>query len=514
MAPSPRFGATVVHLHGGHTEASSDGWPDNVQPPRTVQRTWYSNDYDNTPAGAPDKIGALLWYHDHAMDVTRHHVYSGLAGAYVVRDLREAELGLPTSVEEGEWILLLADRNVDGTPGPGATGRWVHKTTTADDPDNKTPECFGPLTTVNGRIWPRLHLRPGVYRLRLLNASNARTFRLHWLGSGGASAADRVRVIGTDGGLLQRAYQPTDPIVLMSAERVDLLLDLSDAKEGDEITLVNSAFAPFDPAPVSGDPATPHPDQRLPHPEVMQIRVAAKSPHGGSARTAALAEVLDGRLLDDRWKRIVHVAHGVTPPVGTVAMSNHEHRLFVLAEDKDMGMVTIRELVSNEHGTVVLALPGTDKPASYSVGATGFYDTINVRPSLGRWEVWRFINVTEDSHPIHIHQVSFQPLNEVASLVENPKDYDAKKDATKNPLQVDPGGGRTYAPHETTGWKDTIRVDSGQMVSVAVRFDLVGRYMVHCHILEHEDSMMMRPFVVTLEPQKEMGGGPPMPGMS
>jgi len=236
------IGWLSTHLHGGHTEPESDGWPDHMIEPGESQRCRYANDDDNADLGFR-KVGAALWYHDHAMDATRLHVYAGLAGAYLVRHPGEADLGLPTSVEEGEAVLIIQDRNVD--VAQDGSGRLLHKTTT------ETAEFFGPLTLVNGKLCPRMGVRSAVARLRIYNGSNARYYRLHLLDDAGAVAHSRVLVIGSDGGLLWKAQPLADDgsITLAPGERIDLLVDLR-GLVGQHLYLVNSAQAPF-----SGDPA-------------------------------------------------------------------------------------------------------------------------------------------------------------------------------------------------------------------------------------------------------------------
>ena len=225
MAP---IGWTSVHLHGGHSSSDSDGWPDNMTAAGAQQVSAYRNDVDNEDLGL-SKTGPFLWYHDHAMNGTRYHVYAGLAGGYFVRDPAEAALGLPTAAEQGEVLLVLQDRNITATDDGAVT--LLHKTTT------DTAEFFGPLTLVDGRLWPRLPLRPAVHRLRLLNSSNARTYRLHLVTVTPAedgppvvtSQHDRMQVIGTDGGLLWRSWQlgDEDSLTLSPSERIDVLVDLS-----------------------------------------------------------------------------------------------------------------------------------------------------------------------------------------------------------------------------------------------------------------------------------------------
>ena len=178
-------GHTVVHLHGGLTPASDDGWAENLFAPGQPALFRYPM----------NQRAAQLWYHDHVMGTTKFDVYAGLAGLWIVRDERERDLGLP----EGppfEVPLLIQDRNFDLDEHGRLTGRLVHKT------DPEVMEAFAPFTVVNGKVWPVLDVRPATYRFRVLNGSNARTYRLVLLRDG-APEHGRITQIGTDHGLLR-----------------------------------------------------------------------------------------------------------------------------------------------------------------------------------------------------------------------------------------------------------------------------------------------------------------------
>src|SRR3954453_18419905 len=251
-------GNTVVHLHGGLTPASYDGWAENLVAPGQHVVFHYPM----------VQRAALLWYHDHVMGITKLDVYAGLAGLWIVRDERERELGLP----EGppfEVPLLLQDRNFGQDDRGLLTGELVHKT------DPGTMEAFAPFTVVNGKVWPVLDVQPATYRLRVLNGSNARTFRLVLLRDG-EPELDRITQIGTKGGLLPAPVAiPADGLVLASAERADLLVDFSDLRPGSELTFVNTAGAPFDGAafPAERAPEAADLDRLLPYPDVMRFHL-------------------------------------------------------------------------------------------------------------------------------------------------------------------------------------------------------------------------------------------------
>src|SRR3954470_18687742 len=255
-------GQTVVHLHGGLTPASYDGWAENIFAPGQTAVFHYPM----------DQRAALLWYHDHVMGITKLDVYAGLAGPWIVRDDRERELGLP----EGppfEVPLLIQDRNFDLNEHGRLTGRLVHKT------DPEVMEAFAPFTLVNGKVWPVLEVRPATYRLRVINGSNARTYRLVLLRDG-APELERVTQIGTDHGLLRApASVPVEGLLLAAAERADLLVDFSDLAPGSELTVLNTAAAPFAGGafPAADAASAADVEGLLPYPEVLRFRVAGEA---------------------------------------------------------------------------------------------------------------------------------------------------------------------------------------------------------------------------------------------
>jgi FtsP/CotA-like multicopper oxidase with cupredoxin domain len=247
---------TVVHVHGGRTGASSDGWTENALLSGQSTASLYTNDQRAT----------MLWYHDHALGITRYNVYAGLAGLWLIRDEEEQGLRLPAGPYEVP--LVIQDRNLDMNPDGSISGRLLHKIT--DD----TMEFFGPLTTVNGTIWPYLPVEPQQYRLRVLNASNSRTYRLVLLDERGTPVSDTMSQIGTDGGLLAAPVPvPAEGLLLGSAERADLIADFRSFR-GRRLTLVNTASAPFKGEPAKQPPGKPDPKASLPYPQVMEFRVA------------------------------------------------------------------------------------------------------------------------------------------------------------------------------------------------------------------------------------------------
>jgi FtsP/CotA-like multicopper oxidase with cupredoxin domain len=460
-------GHTVVHLHGGLTPASYDGWAENTFAPGQHAVFHYPMDQRAT----------LLWYHDHVMGVTKFDVYAGLAGLWIIRDGRERELGLP----EGppfEVPLLIQDRNFDLDDQGLLTGRLLHKT------DPEVMETFAPFTSVNGKVWPALEVQPATYRFRVLNGSNARTYRLVLLRDDDPDL-DRISQIGTDHGLLRSAADvPSDGLVLASAERADLLVDFSDLEPGSELTLVNTATAPFDGSTFPAADARRAADLAglLPYPQVMRFRVV----DGPTTRRTAPREL----------------ATDYRPPA-PAALAAAPRRTIALVE-RELGgepsMLTMRELqiAPEDHTRRLVTVTEGEQTTRYHVVASHFEDTTTFFPILGQYEVWQLINLTDDTHPIHLHLDPFQILSRRPIRHEVPADgiEDFEIAATVT-LARDPDDQLDHAIDDNErGLKDTVRVNPNEIVEIAVRFTTyAGRYMYHCHILEHEDRDMMRPFV-------------------
>jgi spore coat protein A len=199
---SPR---TVVHLHGGHVPAESDGYPEDTFLPGQSATYYYPNRQNAT----------TLWYHDHALGVTRLNVYMGLAGFYMIRDAFEDDLNLPSG--EYEIPLLIQDRSFNDDCSLSYPATWE-------------VDFFGDAILVNGKVWPYLEVKRRKYRFRILNGSNARTYQL------ALDAGKPFYQIGTDGGLLEAPVE-IPAITLAPSERADVIIDFSNYRVGDEVTI-------------------------------------------------------------------------------------------------------------------------------------------------------------------------------------------------------------------------------------------------------------------------------------
>jgi len=351
-------------------------------------------------------------------------------------------------------------------------------------------ECFSPFTTVNGVVWPYLDVEPTTYRFRLLNGSNARTYRLV-LTRDGEPDHERITQLGSEGGLLQAPVPiPQQGLVLASAERADLLVDFSDLAPGTELTIWNTASAPFD--GTVADPASAGRadlDGLLPYPEVLRIRVKE-----GLRSRRRVPRVL---ATDFRRTSRDELAGAL---VRAIALVEQEAEM-----DGAPPMLTMRELAPDpaaDEPAITLAEPqanGEELVTRWRTLATRFEDTITFFPMLHRPEIWRLINLTGDTHPIHLHLDAFQVLDRHPATVDQPEDgiTTGATSATVRLGHAPEDGISHKLDGNELGLKDTVRVNPNEVVDIVVRFEVFcGRYMYHCHILEHEDHDMMRPFVV------------------
>ncbi|MHC3469689.1 O-aminophenol oxidase PhsA [Streptomyces sp. 7R007] len=465
---------TVTHLHGAQTGGGNDGWADNAVGFGDAQLSEYPNDHQ----------AVQWWYHDHAMNITRWNVHTGLYGTYLVRDAEEDALGLPCG--EREIPLLIADRNLDTDEDGRLNGRLLHKTVIVQqsNPETGKPVTLpftGPYTTVNGRIWPYADVADGWYRFRLVNVSNARIYDLVLVDEDGHPVPGVVHQIGSDGGLLPRPV-PVDfddalpTLTAAPAERFDLLVDFR-GLAGKKLRLVNKGR--------NQPPGVPDPAGDVRYPAVMEFRVHAN----GQTDTFELPEVLSGS-----FRRLTHdVPHGhrlivLTPPATTGAGGHPE--IWEMTEVEDPGTVQIPS-------DGVIQLTGADGTTrTYRRTARTFNDGLGFTVAEGSYEQWSFLNLAPIVHPMHIHLADFQLLGRDAYDVSG---FDPAVGGTRTPIAYDAARPLPLAPNEL-GYKDVFRVPGGQILRVLGRFDgAYGRFMYHCHLLEHEDMGMMRPFVVMPE---------------
>jgi spore coat protein A len=455
----PLGGRAVVHIHGMHTFSKFDGGPENGFNPGECRIYEYPNIQD----------AASLWYHDHAIGVTRLNAYAGLAALYWIRDSFEDGLNLPKG--DLEIPLVLQDKAF--YMKDGKLSQWY--------PNPWQPETFGNTILVNGQLWPVLEVEPRRYRFRIYNGANARFFRLRLSGeyqkdwSRIPNSVTPFYQIGAEVGLLPKAEQ-LDTILLGNGERADVVVDFK-GLAGREIYLTNDAMTPFDP---SQDPLEPTANDPIwgefPNINVMRLMKIKVKNSTVSDRTRVMPSPLRPIAKLDpakaaKFRQITLVEQPYAPG------------------GADTGFKKI--LLNNRE---------------FMVGDGAYTET----PKLGTTEVWQFINMTPDTHPMHMHLVKYQVLGRQA-LAKNPDFVDGTDPEYKQYLygadgdgaQVTPTGdlrGTKYVvapisgpePNET-GFKETVKANPGEVTYVIMKFeDFAGKFVYHCHILDHEENDMMQ----------------------
>ena len=348
-----------VHLHGGLVPAASDGHPMQLIAPGGAFTYTYPNTQDP----------ATLWYHDHAHGLSARTMFYGLAGFYIVED----DLDLPSG--DFDVPLVIQDRafNADGS---------LAYTENIDE------GFMGDTIVVNGSVSPRFAVKRALYRLRFLNASNARDYTLR------LSNGDPLIQVGGDGGLLE-APVSRSTIPLAPAERVDVVVDFRRLRAGAQVELSNTL---------------------------------------GSGGTAAVLrfDVTNARADSGRVPATLRPREEIPAPVAT------------------------------RRWDLMFSTGGTPE---WQMSGIGFdMERIDARAQLGTTERWQFVNGSHRAHPMHIHGVHFRVLDRSTGAVH--------------------AGDRA--------WKDTVMVAVGETVVVQPYFARHrGRFVFHCHNLEHQEKAMM-----------------------
>jgi FtsP/CotA-like multicopper oxidase with cupredoxin domain len=538
--PPPYSGPAplVTHLHGAEVPSEFDGGPKAWFTATGIHGSAYRSLSPTASNAAVYQYPNLqeattLWFHDHVLGMTRLNVYAGLAAFYLLRDDRDTGLpdnpiGLPAGAYEHE--IVIQDRQFD-TNGqlyfPDGSGSGLNGT-----PPNPElhpfwiPEFFGDVVVVNGKSWPFFNVEPRRYRFRLLNGSNARFYELRLQNRQANTPGPAFFAIGTDGGLLDVPVRLNDPnvsdrlrrLLIAPGERYDVMIDFA-GFNGQTLTLINSAKAPF-PNGMAPDPQT--------FGEVMQFRVVLPLKGTDSSYDPAIGAPLRSPMVRLVNPAAGSLAAGVAPDV---------KRQLVLVEIEGEGGPE-EVLVNNSKFNGVEE--GSEIPIPDSEPVDD--DFITELPRVGSTELWEFINTTADAHPIHIHLLQVQLMNrQMFNLTQYQQTYDAAFPGgsfipgfgppaaydTPNAAGALGGNpditgflqGRAQPPlPQEAGWKDTIKMLPGQVTRVVVRlapqsnpagstvpgtnyfsFDPTTGpgYEFHCHIVDHEDNEMMRPFIPT-----------------
>jgi len=543
----------VTHLHGAEVPSEFDGGPDQWFTPDGMKGLGYRSDmnYAQPVNGAVytypnDQEPATLWFHDHALGATRLNVYAGLAAFYLLRDPTIERPDLPggnadtTVIEPGRAIfpdnvykpeieLAIQDRMFD-TNGqlffpsvglnPTVHPYWI-------------PEFFGNVMLVNGKTWPYLNVEPRRYRFRAADGCNARFLNMWLQDAKTGKSGPAIWQIGSDGGLLNvPANVPT--LFLAPGERADIVIDFA-GFQNRTLVLRNNAKAPFP----SGAPADPQTTGLI-----MQFRVQ------GSISAGSDPSYNPATLASPRLSPI----NPVNPLAAVVKRQLTLNE--VMGKGGPLEILVNNTKWSGKRMTGLDAMnkPIFSPIPGFTPNLQGDYMSEN--PSVGTTEIWEIINLTKDAHPIHLHLTQFQLMSRQAFNVNGynkaygaafPGGWDFSMLMLLPPGVYIPGFGPPLAYNvgnadgavggnpgvgpflrgaaalplpEETGWKDTIKAFPGEVTRVAMRFtrqngnpytfDATGAnliavdynnilaggpgYVWHCHIIDHEDNEMMRPY--------------------
>ncbi|KAJ4961508.1 hypothetical protein NE237_021418 [Protea cynaroides] len=433
---------TVVHLHGGIDEPQSDGNSNSwfTSGFKEMGPTWTKKTYRYHNFQQPGN----LWYHDHAMGLTRVNLLAGLIGAYIIRDRSiETPLGLPHG-DDFDRPLVIFDRSflIDGS---------LYMNNTGNNPSihpQWQPEYFGDVIIVNGKAWPRMTVHRRKYRFRIINASNARFFRFFLTNGMG------FKIIGSDSAYLAKSILKKK-LLLAPSEIVDVVFDFSKSTS-DSVILANDAAYPYP----SGDPT----DEI--NGKVMKF-------------------VIIGEPEVDTWQVPAELVKYPAPAVSSASTTRY---------------ITMYEYTSN-----------IDEPTHLYINGLSYEKPATEMPKAGSTEIWNVINLTEDNHPLHIHLGLFVVLGQTELVnVDLFRDCMMKmNDAIKCHLSQYTRGKKIAVPTHERGWKNVFKMRPGCLTRILIRFSYIHSnasypfdataepgYVYHCHILDHEDNVMMRPLKI------------------
>jgi spore coat protein A len=543
-----------THLHGGFVPWTSDGGPyawidphGNVGPGfvPSVNGTGTSGEillyYPN------QQTGRLMWYHDHAVGITRLNAYVGIASAYLLVDDYEQDLlnrqilpsnQIPLVIQDKSFVSKAAIQNGYQWGKVGdlwypylyEPDRWEQGSDA--DPQAQgvitplpvpscVPEFFSDTAIVNGAAWPYVEVQPRHYRFRILNGSQARFYNLQLYYEGASGEANlarpgpRIIQIGTEGGFLRQPVALNNPpqqidfdpvtgnatrytLLLAPAERADVIIDFSNVPVGSRLILYNDAPAPFP----GGDPLV---DYYTGDPDQTAVGGAPSTQPGYGPNTRTLLQFRVVRLVGapDPASMNTLEAQAVNGGQSSTLSANVPPSL------NPKGRVIVRDLTLNEdfdeYGRLIQRL-GTGVAAGTNnqglpTWARNYMDPATETPKAGTTEIWRIFNLTGDTHPIHFHLVNVQVLSRQA--------FDVERFMTKNGAIRFTGSARLPDSNEL-GYKETVRMNPLECTTVIMKFDLPTtpfcvpqssrtggyEYVWHCHILEHEEHDMMRPLIV------------------
>ena len=517
--PGPYTGPVplVTHVHGAVSVGDeSDGYAEawylpaagDIPAGYATEGTWYDFFAGKAAARFGETWGpgyatfqypnlgraSTEWYHDHTLGMTRLNVYAGPAGFFIIRGgpdgddaVVDSRTGLPAALPGPaprendkfppnktyrEIPIAIQDRSFDADGAlfypdtraffDGIAGPYLPET---DISPIWNPEFFGNTIMVNGNTWPFLTVEQRRYRFRVLNGCQSRFLILDF----NAIPGVEVWAIGNEGGFLAAPVNLTadngNRLLMGLAERADLIVDFTGVPVGNHVLRNVGPDEPFgggEPDDSSGEAGFEVADPGTTG-QIMEFRVVPA--HEADDSTPP------------RFLRLP----AITPlPEATVT------RPLALLEE----MSTVFADAPTE---ALLGTVSGDPNVAPGVWAKKLWsDPVTENPAVGTTEVWELYNATGDAHPMHIHEVAFEVVSRQDIVVD---------EATMQ-VQVAPGSAPTPPEPWETGFKDTVVALPGQVTRVRAHFDTPGQYVWHCHIVEHEDNEMMRPYRI----------GPAQPG--
>jgi FtsP/CotA-like multicopper oxidase with cupredoxin domain len=446
----------VTHVHGLEVGSASDGAPEawfiasETGDPSVNQRSF---DYPNS------QPATTLWYHDHALGITRLNVYAGLAGMYVIRDNADKFAkpegdapGLPDRAHEMPLDIQDKTFNSDGS--------LVYPSQASDTHPYWSGYFGGDTFVVNGKVWPVMQVERTRYRFRMLNGGNMGTLKLSLPVSQEPLKNHVLTVIGSDGGYLA-APAEAEVVRLAPGERADVVIDFSDLAPGKSLTLTNEG--------------------------ADVVRFSVPEAAGPAPVARALPKQLDSKMIE------------LTPdsPKRTVTLHSTLDGGYLLNGQRFHDDVTEEPVVGSTEDWDIVNISGDDHPIHLHLVQFKLVE----RRQLKDVEVYRTAwNRANDGGALPLTKPAENLDAEPFLVAETEMTPDAKETAKKWATE--------------SGWKDTIVAPNGFVTSIRVRwapqeapastapgpnpfvgFDPIEGpgYVWHCHMLEHEDNDMMRP---------------------
>ncbi|MBX7244549.1 MAG: multicopper oxidase domain-containing protein [Candidatus Sumerlaeaceae bacterium] len=564
---------TTVHLHGGFTTWLYDGAPFAWWDPQGDQGPSFLNNQvlrsgEMVPANEAEyfygnnESARMQWYHDHAVGITRLNVYAGAVSAYIIRDAFEANVlvkqyGLPKFMENGgrELPLILQDKIFEPSDNPSFPGSarstgdmwypYIYDTDRWElgeggdplPPVSVVPESFGDTMLVNGTAFPKATVDPRRYRLRILNACQARYVNLMLFEDNRSGEPDFTKpgpdflVIGAEGGFLARpVLVPSKPLIVDTdpmtgdrtvdpanpggslitgpAERWDVVVNFN-GRGGKKYILCNDAPAPYP----MGDSLNDYPNAMGQGDVQVLMRFEVREDGTNIPRDPLFRITPNTPLAGNSRSGINPPLAGKNPNTPTKYLNWNQVTAAPLPIPNRPGIV-VRQLTLNEnfdnYGRLIQML-GTDTATTDGDFSRTYADEMDPysapteTPAAGSTEVWQVVNLTGDVHPIHIH------LTDAQLLSRQPFDVDTYMATQQNQKGTLVFTGPARGPDATElGWKETFKMNPGEVTTIIMKWDLPKvpfnvpvsprtggyEYVWHCHILDHEEHDMMRPLVI------------------